>query len=123
MTTDLLDAKKNLLLVDDEPGVLAILSESLSELGFHCHTAADGREALARLSETSIDLMITDICMPEMSGTELFQSARDAGYRCPIIFISGVLGEADLKWVDEADGFFYKPFVLRELLHQIKNLL
>ena len=64
------------LLVDDEPQILIILSETLNAVGFTTHTCESGAEALAYLENHPVELMVTDLRMPGMSGTELLGEVR-----------------------------------------------
>lgn len=69
------------LLVDDDPVVLQILSALLDELGIECLHAADGRQGLRRLSEEllSLDLLVTDLIMPDLTGDALVLAVRELG--------------------------------------------
>jgi CheY-like chemotaxis protein len=79
----------NVLLVDDHPGILAVLTKILTKAGHRPVTAANGREALKQLSGGHFDLVITDINMPDMDGIELILALRETSESVPIIAISG----------------------------------
>jgi signal transduction histidine kinase len=77
------------LLVDDEPQILIILSETLNAGGFTTHTCESGAEALAYLENHPVELMVTDLRMPEMSGTELLGEVRKRERDLPVVFLTG----------------------------------
>lgn len=83
------------LLVDDDPVVLAILSSLLDELGVECLQATDGRSGLRRLTEDllDIDLLVTDLVMPELGGDALVMAVRELGGErdLPIVVVSSFL--------------------------------
>ncbi len=87
---------KRLLVVDDEPRTLAILRDHFEDTGYEVLTAEDGDQGLATFEQqaTTIDLVITDIRMPGLSGGELIQKLRQ---RRPFLPIIGITGHADLK--------------------------
>ena len=76
-----------ILVVDDEPGVRDLISDALNLVGLSSITAAHGMEALTKLRDNQVDLMILDINMPTMDGYEVLERMRDQGsrtlqYRC-----------------------------------------
>jgi CheY-like chemotaxis protein len=83
------DFAPRVLLVDDEPLVLASLSAFLEASGFVCRTAGDGFEALRRLRETPPDIIISDLRMPNMSGFELLAIIRRRFPQIAVIVMSG----------------------------------
>jgi CheY-like chemotaxis protein len=113
------EARGRILLVDDEPALLEMLAEALQEAGFSVETAANGREALARLAAGDPDVVIADVEMPEMDGYELCRRVRAAGQAdIPFLFCSG-LGEPDhrLEGLQAgADDYIVKPADLDELI-------
>ncbi|MGB6540926.1 MAG: response regulator [Xanthobacteraceae bacterium] len=98
------------LVVDDEPLVREVTASMLEELGCEVITAASGTEALQRLSsDRRIEILITDINMPEMDGYELAERAQHMRERLKVIALSG----------REQDGsglpFIRKPFLAQDL--------
>lgn len=87
-------ASLRVLVVDDEPGTRALLTEILQAQGYEVRAAASGADGLEQLREGSgADLLVLDISLPDMDGTDLaIQAARTWGPR-PTIFVTG--------WVDE----------------------
>lgn len=83
------DFAPRVLLVDDEPLILAALKAILERDGFVCRTAGDGFEALRLLRETPPDILISDLRMPSMSGFELLAIVRRRFPQIAVIVISG----------------------------------
>ena len=107
-----------ILIVDDEPNYLIVLSELLSEEGFGIFTAGNGEEALKILGETDIDLIITDMCMPELDGLGLLKAAKTLNPDLPLIMITA-FGEVEMAVAAmKAGAFNYltKPFNNDELI-------
>ena len=79
------------MIVDDDPEMRQVLSRLLSSSGGFetVHEVADGDEALARLAEVQVDLVITDCIMPRMDGVALVTAMRGRGDQTPVIMISG----------------------------------
>lgn len=116
-----------LLLVDDNPLNLLFLRHLLMEHE-HCYTAKNGVEALAILKELSIDLVITDLNMPEISGLELLKKLRQEG-KTPatkVICTSSTPEQIKaLEWKNELyfDEIIFKPFQKEELITLIIKVL
>jgi len=118
------DAKRNILVVDDEAQITRVLKTTLSSQGYGVRTAADGEEALQELKTWIPDLLITDLRMPNVDGLELCRRVR-AQSRIPIIVLS-VKGEESIKVqaLDAgADDYVTKPFSVNELLARVRAAL
>lgn len=115
---------RTLLLVDDEPGILAALKRMLRREGYRILTAASGAEALELLALESVQVMISDQRMPGMSGTELLTRVKDMHPHCLRVILSG---QADMMSVLDAinDGavykFFTKPWDDAQLRERIRE--
>ena len=83
---------RTVLVVDDEPFNVDLLTQELEELGLCTIAAANGREALALINEFDYDMMLLDIMMPEMDGIELLERLNAAGRLAslPVIVVSAV---------------------------------
>jgi two-component system KDP operon response regulator KdpE len=115
------EAKRNILVVDDEAQITRVLKTTLSSQGYGIRTAADGNQALHEMETWAPDLVITDLRMPNMDGLELCRHIR-AHSRVPIIVLS-VKGEEAIKVeaLDAgADGYVTKPFSIKELLARVR---
>ncbi len=69
--------QRRLLIVDDEPGIVEVLQEVLGNSGYRVETANNGAKALNRIASQEYDLIISDLCMPEMSGEKLHAAIRE----------------------------------------------
>lgn len=80
---------RKILVVDDEPLVLAMIKEYLVSGGHRVTTATNGKEGLEKILETPFDLLITDLAMPEMTGDQLAEAAKQHNPRLPVIMVTG----------------------------------
>jgi len=115
----------NILLVDDDTGLTALLTEYLAQQGFSVTSAANGRSALQRLeSDDQIELVVLDIMMPGMSGLELLSVIR-ARWQIPTIMLTGRGEDIDriLGLEMGADDYLGKPCNPRELAARIRAVL
>jgi signal transduction histidine kinase/CheY-like chemotaxis protein len=112
------------LIVDDDEGVRTVAAAIVEELGFKVLSAGNGKEALRILGEDSrIDLLLTDIVMPEMTGVELARQVRARYPKLPILFASGY---ADVKTFGdelEQETVLKKPFRIAEVAARIRDML
>lgn len=107
------------LVVDDEPDVLFLLRIILESAGFEVRTATDGVEALSECAAGGIDVIITDLMMPNMDGTELIRSVRatEGIAATPIVVVT-----ARPESVEGADAFLSKPFSSQDLIDRARAL-
>jgi DNA-binding response OmpR family regulator len=120
--------KKHILLIDDNEELRACLNLLLDGAGFAVSAAANGREALRMLSDQAIDLVITDLLMPEMEGIETILTIRREMSRLPIIAMSGGGVVPSNTYLSMALGAgvvrtFNKPFEFQDLLRAVRELL
>ncbi len=117
-------AKKTILVVDDEPRVVQLISMNLELEGFRVVTAPDGYEALARIGKDQPDLVLLDIMLPDMDGFQTLKKIRESD-TIPVIFLSVKGEEFDrVHGLDlGADDYITKPFSPRELISRIKAVL
>jgi len=123
-----MNAKKNIILcVDDEPKNLALLDFMLTPKGYEIVRAVNGREAMARIREQKIDLVLLDIMMPEMDGLEVCRMIKenDAYRNIPVIMLTALTSKQDrIRGIDAgAEDFISKPFDQEEVLARIRMLL
>ncbi|WP_036282015.1 cell cycle histidine kinase CckA [Methylocystis sp. ATCC 49242] len=114
------------LLVEDEDAVRAIGARALKSRGFTVLEAATGLEALELVEEVGgkIDLIVSDVVMPEMDGPAMFAELRKRGVDAKVIFVSGYAEEAFAKNLPEGDfGFLPKPFSIKQLIETVKSHL
>ena len=115
---------QRILLVDDEDFILASTKRLLEKSGYICKTAGTGKEALELLQKGKFDLVISDINMPEMSGLELMQKAKEMFPDLEFIITTGHIGEYSFGDIIEkgAADFISKPFEIRELNAKIGRI-
>src|SRR5262249_2693920 len=116
--------KPVVLVVDDEPQILRVLRASLSARGYEVRTAPGGKEALDEIRKQPPDIVILDLGMPEMNGTEVCQRVREFS-ELPIVVLSAKGAEKDkIAALDAgADDYVTKPFSLDELLARMRAVL
>ncbi len=114
-----------LLVVDDEPNIVELLSASLRFTGFDVATAADGREALKQARVWRPDLILLDVMMPGMDGFEVVRRLRSEGLRFPVLFLTA-RGDTTAKVQGltlGGDDYVTKPFSLEEVIARIRAVL
>lgn len=116
--------KQNILLVDDDPGIMAAVKQALVAHGYKMTTANNGEEALAAFELEPPELILLDLVMPHCGGLEVCQRIREYS-SIPIIVLSIKGSEADIVSVLDlgADDYLVKPFRLAELLARIRAVL
>lgn len=116
---------ETILVVDDEPVLLKLASEVLSRNGYHVICAESAKQALALLETESVDLMISDIIMPEMNGYQLASSVREKYPNVKIQLASGFADDRDIDEVskDLQRNLLYKPYDIQNLLSKVRGLL
>lgn len=114
----------NILIVEDESSFSEALEFLLGKEGFSIVTAATGTEALKKFEQGGIDLVLLDLMIPEISGTELCRQIR-AKSRVPIIMLTAKDSEVDKVVGLEigADDYVTKPYSSRELVARINAVL
>jgi len=116
-----------ILIADDEPNQLELLSYNLAQAGFDVAQAHDGQAALAMIEDWHPDLVVLDWMMPHMSGIKLcgILRSRTDTKLLPIIILSarGEEGDRTLGLDTGADDYMSKPFSPRELVSRVKALL
>ncbi|MCM2568395.1 EAL domain-containing response regulator [Janthinobacterium kumbetense] len=120
-----LENSPRILLVDDEPRLLASLHELLKDRGYQLYTATCGSEALAQLSKLRFDLILLDLRLPDMSGHEIMDHINRRGIEGDVIVMSGDVGiEAAIGALKRgAYDYLRKPYSREELLKTVENAL
>ncbi len=114
-----------LLVVDDEPNILELLSASLRFAGFTVHTATDGQQALTLARKLNPDLLVLDVMMPGMDGFTVVQRLRERGQHIPVVFLTARDATQDkvTGLTLGGDDYVTKPFSLDEIVARIKAVL
>jgi DNA-binding response OmpR family regulator len=113
-----------ILVVDDEEKILNMVRDYLTAVGFHVHTAVDGRTALQFIAERRPDLVVLDVMMPGLDGWDVVRRIREQE-QVPIIMLTARAEEQDRLMGLElgADDYVVKPFSLKELAARIRAVL
>jgi two-component system, cell cycle sensor histidine kinase and response regulator CckA len=113
---------ETILLVEDEPAVRQLFAQALSRAGYVVHEARNGQEAMKVFEQhgDAIDLLLTDMRMPYMTGAELAHQLRGRRRTLKLLCISGYPGQLD---ADLATDFLAKPFSREELLKKVREVL
>ncbi len=121
-----LTGSSTILLVENEDAVRMFASRALKNKGYTVYEADSGVSALNLLKETEakIDLLISDVMMPQMDGPSLVKKIRETDKTLKVIFISGYAEDAlDDNLMDKDFNFLSKPFSLKQLAEQVKEVL
>ena len=114
----------HILVVDDDQAVRDSLARSMQYSGYEVSTAADGLEALAKLSAIKAEAVIMDVMMPRLDGLETTRMLRQTGNDVPILILTARDAVGDrVDGLDAgADDYMVKPFALDELLARLRAL-
>jgi len=118
-----------IVFVEDESAVRAVGVRTLQARGYDVHEAENGVEAMELLEDLgdTVDLVVSDVVMPEMDGPSLLDAARKSGSKVPFIFASGYAEDAFEKNLPEGErgkfGFIPKPYSLKQLATAVKEAL
>ncbi|MEW6067461.1 MAG: hybrid sensor histidine kinase/response regulator [Nitrospirota bacterium] len=120
-----MDVKKHdtILVVDDDPSARSFISTLLDKYGYPAVVCETGKEALSKLQTNKIDIVLTDIMMPEMSGMELLENIRNSNPEVPVILITGhadfgIAVDAIKKGVFD---FILKPYSPAQIIHSVEK--
>lgn len=115
----------NILIADDAEGITEVVKTLMEVRGYDAVTAADGRAALAKAEQIRPDVVVLDICMPEMSGLEVLTKLKETMPKTEVIVISA-LGDANTMEVAHGLGAFEyitKPFHVDYLISTVARAL
>ena len=119
--------KQRILVVDDEPDLLELVRVNLAQAGFEVETASKGRGALESVRRSAPDLIVLDLMLPDIQGTDVCRELRsDPEFaRLPIIMLTARADEVDRVVGFElgADDYVTKPFSPRELTLRVRATL
>ncbi|MEF3275452.1 MAG: response regulator transcription factor [Chloroflexus sp.] len=115
---------QRILIVDDDPGIVAAITPALRAQGYEVMTASDGEAAIHAFSQFTPHLVLLDLVMPVLHGIAVCQQIRQRS-ATPIIVVSVKGAEADIVTAldNGADDYLVKPFRLSELLARIRAVL
>src|SRR5215218_7736233 len=116
-----------ILVADDQPDLVAMISLTLESAGFQVLRSGDGLEALAILQAQTVDLILADIAMPRMNGYQLYQRARENPHwlAIPFIFLTARSLDSDIRYGKElgVDDYLTKPIEPEDLLAAVQGRL
>jgi DNA-binding response OmpR family regulator len=114
---------KTILIVDDEKNLLKLYEKEFTEEGYHVITAGSGPEALQKIQQGPLDLVILDIRMPDLNGVETLKKIMESTSKVPVILNSAYTSYRDnfLTWAAEA--YVVKSSDLSELKAKAKEVL
>jgi DNA-binding NtrC family response regulator len=112
-------ASGRVLIADDEPYVRELLRDFLLRAGYEVATVATGAEALAALPTIQPDVILIDMLMPGLSGTDVLEALRRAGLTVPVILMSG----HEVAMPEGCFGVLRKPFDLRKLAELVTTAM
>ena len=114
-----------LLVVEDDPNILELLSASLRFAGFDVATATTGSDAVAAARAGRPDLVVLDVMLPDLDGFEVMRRLRDGGVRTPVVFLTARDATDDkIRGLTlGGDDYVTKPFSLEELTARIRAVL
>ncbi len=115
----------SILVVEDDEILNKMICAKLQQESYRVFTSFDGKQALDLLDKEHIDLIISDIMMPNMNGYQLAKELRDAEYTIPILMITAKNQFEDMEKGFRAgtDDYMIKPISMRELVLRVKALL
>ncbi|NGP45022.1 response regulator transcription factor [Bacillaceae bacterium SIJ1] len=118
-------SEKTILVVDDEPSIVTLLQYNLQQAGYDVITANDGEEALQKILEEEITLVVLDLMLPKIDGVEVCKQLRQQKNQLPILMLTAKDDEFDKVLGLElgADDYMTKPFSPREVVARVKAIL
>jgi two-component system, OmpR family, response regulator len=114
-----------LLVVDDEPNIVELLSMSLKYAGFEVATASNGRDAVSLAKDFRPDLILLDVMLPDVDGFGVVRRLRGEGARVPVLFLTARDATEDkiTGLTIGGDDYVTKPFSLEEVIARIRIIL
>ncbi len=121
-------AGKRILIVDDDPDVLTAITSSLADMGATLDTATDGNSAVSMVENTTPDLVILDVMLPQKSGFLVLEKLRQKTPRSEgprVIMITGNQGKRHRQYAEAlgVDEYLNKPFRMERLVEVTEKLL
>lgn len=116
---------QRILIVDDDPYILKSFSSVLTKKGFEAQTAENGAQAIEKLKQSSFDVALIDVCLPDMDGTELLSKAKKELEKTVKIMVTGhpSTETSEKASFEGADTYIVKPIKMDELVSVIKFFL
>ena len=124
MASDRMEARKTILVIDDEPHILLGLRDALTFEGYRVVTATNGKDGLALARAERPNVVLLDLMLPDMNGYQICEELRRHDAFVPVIMLTAKSQEADkIRGLDAgADDYVTKPFSVGELVARIRAL-
>jgi len=123
----LLRGNETIMVIDDEANIVAMISQILTELGYHVISATSGRDALILSNQhaQTIDIVLTDIIMPELNGPDIVRMLRQKRPTLKALYMSGYANNAaaQIGRLKHDTAFLQKPFSSETLTQCIRKVL
>ena len=113
----------HVLIVEDEQAIAKLISVNLSDEGYHCTCAFDGKQAADLIEQNDYDLILLDIMLPEINGYELLEFIKPLGTQVIFITAKGTVDDRIKGLKLGADDYLVKPFQIGELLARVEAVL
>ena len=117
---------KTVMIVDDEPDLLKVMSFGLKMAGYKAITCSNSEQAVELINKEKPDLVLLDLLMPKMSGEDICKIVKSDQKlkHIPVVFLTAILCETKEKIESiGADGYLEKPFEPEKLMEKIKELI
>lgn len=115
---------KTILIVDDEPGLVEVLTEILAEAGYDVLSALDGEVAVALACDEMPDGLLLDLMLPGRDGAEVIEAVRRSSARPPPVIMMSSLDESAVKRVcSRYEAFLRKPFRIEDMLAAVRRVI
>jgi two-component system, cell cycle response regulator DivK len=116
-----------ILVVEDDPDIMRILTHALSAVGHHVVPAYGGEDAIRKVKAQKFDLVLTDLSMPKVSGVEVIQAIKGdpATQHIPVVAVTAHVWDGIAQSAGQVgcDGYISKPFSPKQLVQEIQKYL
>jgi len=120
-------ARYKILVVEDDPDLMRIISYALSSAGHEVIRAYGGEDALRKIEAKRFDLILTDLAMPKMSGVEVIEAVKSSPQTTdiPVVAVTAFIWDGIAQSAGQVgcDGFIAKPFDRKHLLQEVEKYL
>ncbi|HLR67261.1 response regulator [Virgibacillus alimentarius] len=116
--------QREILIVDDQPGIRLLLTDVFENEGYKVHTAETGKETLDTLAKKHFDLVILDYRLPIINGIEVLNRMEQDNMQVPVMLMSGLVEEMDRE-TDKyhlLKGVLAKPFDIKAVVEKVKSI-
>ena len=115
------------MVADDDEGIRHTISETLGRLECECTLCKDGEEAIRAIRERDLDVVVSDIVMPNRDGYEVFAAAKDRNENLPVVLITGFGYDPNHTIVracsQGCEEVLYKPFTPQKLIEKVSDAI